>query len=422
MEGGGGEGFRGGGAGMEGVAPRFGGGYGSALAHGGRGAGRKGGSVGVSEGEGAVDGVGGRGRGEGDMTQGMPLTPPDVFTFSAQQGPFKGLAPRGLTPQKHVGGAGGRGERTRSRSLSRNVLRPPHRANPLSPYEFHVHYDDRHHDDRHDGHYAQYMHDQDTDTVRAYLRHPLLDFPPTPLHTLSSLASYRRLGFYDDSERRDGVRQAVVVQGSPPAADDGAEGGSAPPGGLHGLYPEMNLEPAAAVQPVNHLADDRARVSSDVPGRHIVAGEGGHVRSRFISARRTSSANSSVLDHTSHLETQRDTETKGRGLRRAASERSFRGPAVAAAARGASLEGGSGGGQMQALEPQLPPPQLAHASPKGDFDLRLYPASTSHPAPLSAPHSSTHSAPHTPVPHSAHVGVAPTPTQRPQSAGGGETP
>ena len=370
--------------------------------------------------------MGGRGRGRGDTTQGMPLTPPDVFTFSAQQaGPsFKGLAPRGLTPQKHVGGAGGRGERTRSRSLSRNVSRPPHRANLLGAYEFHVHYDDLHHDDRLDGHYGQYMHDQDTDTVRAYLNHPLLDFPPTRLHTLSSLASYRRLGFYDDSERRDGVRQAVVVQGSPPAADDGAEGGSAPPGGLHGLYPEMNLEPAAAVQPVNHLADDRARVSSDVPGRHIVAGEGGHVRSRFISARRTSSANSSVLDHTSHLETQRDTETKGRGLRRAASERSFRGHSVAAAARGAGLEGGSGGGQvqaLQALEPQLPPPQLAHASPKGDFDLRLYPASTLHPAPLSAPHSSTHSAPHTPVPHSAHVGVAPTPTQRPQSAGGGET-
>jgi len=188
-----------------------------------------------------------------------------------------------------------------------------------------------------------------------------------------------------------------------------------------------------------HMADDLAHVSSDVPGRHMVAGEGGHVskvRSRLITARRTSSASSSVLDHTSHLETQRDTETKGptRGLRRAASERSFRVPS--AAARGAGLEGGSGGGQvqaLQALESKLPPLQLAHASQKGEFDLRLkgdydlrlsissiYPASTSHPAPLSAPHSSAHSSPHTPVPHSAHVGVAPTPTQRPHSAGGGE--
>ena len=262
VEGGGGEGFRGGGAGMEGVAPRFGGGYGSALAHGGRGAGRKGGSVGVSEGEGAVDGVGGRGRGEGDMTQGMPLTPPDVFTFSAQQGPFKGLAPRGLTPQKHVGGAGGRGERARSRSLSRNVSRPPPRANPLGAYEFHVkqHFDDDLHDldYRLAGEYGQYMHDRDTDTVRAYLRHPLLDFPPTPLHTHSSLASYRRLGFYDDSERRDRMRQAVVVEGSPPEAHDGTEGGGAAPGGLHGLYPEMTLEPAAVAKPANHLADDLA--------------------------------------------------------------------------------------------------------------------------------------------------------------------
>jgi len=71
------------------------------------------------------------------------------------------------------------------------------------------------------GEYGQRMHDEEcADTVRAFLRHPLLDFPATPLHTLSSLASYRRLGFYDDSHASIQLRLDMLPSrqpASPPA-------------------------------------------------------------------------------------------------------------------------------------------------------------------------------------------------------------
>jgi hypothetical protein len=46
-----------------------------------------------------------------------------------------------------------------------------------------------------------YLEASDTDRVQAYLRHPLLDLPPSPppTHSLASLTSYRRLGIYDDA-------------------------------------------------------------------------------------------------------------------------------------------------------------------------------------------------------------------------------
>ena len=135
-----GEGDREGGKGQERVA-------GCASAHG----------VGSGIGDAAAaDGMGGGGRGRGDGSRGIEATlasgRAEIFTFNAQQaGPATGPRldpprPRsGPTPPKHVGGAGARGERARSRSLSRNVSCHPPRGNPLGAQGFHLHYADLHH-------------------------------------------------------------------------------------------------------------------------------------------------------------------------------------------------------------------------------------------------------------------------------------
>ena len=318
----------------------------------------------------------------------------------------------------------------RSRSLSRNFVRAHGTSKAPGSYEFHefhLHYDEGY---GQENSFRRYIHDRDTDTVQAYLRHPLLDFPPTPLHTLSSLASYRRLGIYDDSiagaaqqlrsdfpggADRHGPTRARQNPGSPAvASDEGATRFSSfssferehreardaellplpdfAAGQVHPhavvQYPDLDPEIGSFVTRVDERASGKLTPDlRDVPSRvHLVAPDTSQApQLLLISARRTSSLNSASapLDLAS-----RDGEGKGRGMRRSTSERSFRGtPATPGTAPpGTRAVGGGGGGGAADASPQRPL-QGAHVA--------------THSPPHSAPHSNPHPSLHTCVPHNS---------------------